>query len=98
MLFLGYTEKMQRDKGEDFWSVYFIAPLAKDNNSFVIDNREDAALFHYEIRTDETIISTEDISVPTKDRVLITTKDIQNTSPIIITITKDDTKKELTKK
>lgn len=98
MLFLGYMEYVQRKNGENFWSLYFVDPLSSNNNSFIIENRGDTSQFHYTLYIDSNIILDKDITVPTKDQALITTFDIQNTLPVTITVTKDDEKKELTKK
>ncbi len=97
MLFLAYVEKNQRDTDEDFWSVYFVYPLA-DNNTFVIDNRSSAATFHYDITTESGIIASDDVEIETKDRILIKTEAEQNAQPVTITVKKGDEKKELEKK
>lgn len=98
MLFLAYSEKSQREKNEDFWSIYFIDPFSADNR-FVIDNRSsEDKTFHYEIARDETTVQSGDIDINSKSRELVTTNDALNTKQIIITVSEDKKKKTIEKK
>ena len=98
MLFLAQIEQNQRDKNQNFWSIYFIAPLTQTDNRFVIDNKtQNDATFHYEIIKDNDVKKSENIEIKKDKRKLVDTKDYNNQSiKIIVTNGKD--KKEIEKK
>lgn len=98
MLFLAYTEKTQREKDENFWSIYFVAPFAENGNAFVIDNHSADATFRYIVTSNEKEILTGDVIVTKNDRKLIDPEEINSPSPITITVMKNDEKKSIEKK
>lgn len=98
MLFLAWTEKNQRDNNQDFWSVYFVAPLTNTDNRFVIDNKtHDNKTFHYTISTNNEKKYENDIKIQKNTRKLIDTKNFDNKN-VQITITSDNDEKTLEKK
>lgn len=97
MLFLGYMEKKQRDTDENFWSIYFVAPLSSDDHRFVIDSRSSSTAFRYDIMINEQIIDSKEITIKRKDHVIITPSEIRSL-PFSIIVSHDDKKQELTKK
>ena len=98
MLFLAQIEQNQRDENQDFWSIYFIAPLTQTDNRFVIDNKTQSdAIFHYEIIKDNDVKKSEDIEIKKDKRKLIDTKNYNNQS-IKIIVTNGKNKKEIEKK
>ena len=98
MLFLAQTEQNQRNQNQNFWSIYFVAPLTTVDNRFVIDNKtKNDATFHYEIKIDDEVKKFEDIEIKKDERKLINTKNYNNQS-IKIIVTNDEDKKEIEKK
>lgn len=98
MLFLAYIEQHQRNLQENFWSIYFVAPL-DTTNAFVIDNRtpEDAT-FTYEIHAKYgTLLHSDTVTLTPKNRTLIETSPKQDVTPISIIVYKDGEKKEIYK-
>ena len=97
MLFLAFIEKNQREKNEDFWSIYFVYPFT-DKNDFVIDNRSGDATFHYEVHSNDALIKTDAIQIDKNTRKLIRTSEKEYISPITIIITRDGEEKIIEKK
>ncbi len=99
MLFLAQTEKDQRSKNQNFWSIYFIAPLTNSDNRFVIDNKTKSdATFHYEIILNGETKDAKDVEIKKDERKLIELKKQQNTSPIKIIVTHNNSNKQIEKK
>ena len=98
MFFLAYTEKTQRENDENFWSIYFVAPFAENDNAFVIDNHSADATFHYVVTSNEKEILAGDVPVAKNDRELIDPEEINSLLPITITVMKNDEKKSIEKK
>ena len=97
MLFLAWVEKSQRDKNQNFWSVYFIAPLTNTDNRFVIDNKTPQdKVFHYTISTSEKQHQ-NDVKIESNTRKLIQTKEFDNQN-IKITVTDNQNTKTIEKK
>ena len=93
MLFLAQIEQNQRDKNQNFWSIYFVAPLTQTDNRFVIDNKtQDDTTFHYEIIQNDNVKKSEDIEIKKDKRKLIDTKDYDNQSIKIIVTNKKNKK------
>ncbi len=98
MLFLAQIEQNQRNKNQDFWSIYFITPLTQTDNRFVIDNKTQSdTTFHYEIIQNNSIKESKDIEIKKDKRKLINTKNYNNQS-IKIIVTNGKNKKEIEKK
>ena len=95
MLFLARIEQNQRDKNQNFWSIYFVNPTDNSDNSFVINNKtQNDAIFHYEIIEADEMKKNEDIEIKKDEHKLINTKDYNN-KPIKIIVTNGENKKEI---
>lgn len=98
MLFLSYIENDQRQRNENFWSVYFVDPFSVDNR-FIIENRSMAdATFFYEITQNDITTRSEDLTVKKGEFKLIVPDEKNKSTPIQITVAKDDERKSIDKK
>lgn len=97
MLLLAFIEKDQREKNEDFWSVYFVYPLTEEND-FVIDNKSEDATFTYEIHSGENALKSNSVEIKKDSRKLIKVTEEGNISPIEITIKSNNDIKTIEKK
>lgn len=98
MLFLAFVEEHQVASGDDFWSVYFVQPLDKVDNSFIIDNHGDERTFTYTLTTSDVTHSDTITLAQDQWRHITLPDQYNNVSSITITVDDTTTKKSIYKK